>query len=94
MRKYIISGNIVDVINSEIYKGTIKIKNGRIKNIERNDNILCENYILPGLIDADVHIESSLVAPSFFAAEAVKTWYHRCSSRSSRNSQRNGCERH
>lgn len=72
MRKYIISGNIVDVINSEIYKGTIKIKNGRIKNIERNDNILCENYILPGLIDAHVHIESSLVAPSFFAAEAVK----------------------
>lgn len=72
MNNYKISGNIVDIFNNEIYQGTIEIKNSRIKSIKRDNNIVCKNFILPGLIDAHVHIESSLVAPSYFAAEAVK----------------------
>ena len=72
MNNYKISGNIVDIFNNEIYQGTIEIQNRKIKNIKRDNNVVYENYILPGLIDAHVHIESSLVAPSYFAAEAVK----------------------
>lgn len=72
MNNYKISGNIVDIFNNEIYKGIIEIKNGKIKNIVKCNDVDCDNFILPGLIDAHVHIESSLVAPSYFAAEAVK----------------------
>ena len=64
-------GNIVDIKNRKIYKGEISIENGKIKNIEEKD---CEenHYILPGFIDAHIHIESSMLVPSEFAKIAVK----------------------
>lgn len=65
-----LSGNIVDVIKERIYQGTITINNGKIENIteeETNSN----QYILPGLIDAHIHIESSMLTPSEFAKVAV-----------------------
>ncbi len=67
----IISGNIVDVVNRNIFKGEITIKEGKIEKIERKEE--ADNcYILPGLIDAHVHIESSMLVPSRFAELAVK----------------------
>lgn len=66
-----ISGNIVDVLNSRIFPGTIKISNGRIIDISR-DNRRYDCFILPGLIDSHVHIESSLLPPSEFARLAVR----------------------
>lgn len=65
-----ISGNIVDVVNNEIYSGTIEIKDGKIQEITRNKNIY-KNYILPGFIDSHIHIESSMLIPSEFARTAV-----------------------
>ncbi|MDY6955099.1 MAG: amidohydrolase family protein, partial [Thermodesulfobacteriota bacterium] len=65
-----ISGNIVDVLNSEIYPGTLKISDGRIVDLIR-DHSLYDTYIIPGLIDAHVHIESSMLTPSEFARLAV-----------------------
>lgn len=67
----LISGNIVDVINNEIYAGTIEIKNGKINKIIRKDKHY-NNYILPGFIDSHIHIESSMIIPSEFARTAVK----------------------
>ena len=66
-----IKGNIVDIQNRRIYKGEITIENGKIKAIEEKD---CEenHYILPGFIDAHIHIESSMLVPSEFAKVAVK----------------------
>ena len=61
-----VSGNIVDVLNSEIYPGTLIISDGSIVDIMREDNNY-ENYIVPGLIDAHMHIESSMLIPSEFA---------------------------
>ncbi len=61
-----VSGNIVDVINGEIFSGTIEFKDGFIKSISR-DTVKYETYILPGLIDAHCHIESSMLCPSEFA---------------------------
>ena len=67
---YIISGNIVDVINEEIYEGKMEVKDGKITSIkrEKSDN---KQFIIPGLIDAHIHIESSMLIPSEFARLAV-----------------------
>lgn len=65
-----ISGNIVDVVNSKIYPGTLVISSGRIKDIVK-DNKKYDTFIIPGLIDAHVHVESSMLPPSEFARLAV-----------------------
>ena len=65
-----ISGNIVNIIDKEIFSGTLKIEKGIITKISRdNDNY--DNYIIPGFVDAHVHIESSMLTPSEFARIAV-----------------------
>lgn len=66
----ILKGNIVDVINRRIFKGEITFKNGKVVNVKEKD--CSENhYILPGFIDAHIHIESSMLVPSEFAKIAV-----------------------
>lgn len=65
-----VSGNIVDVTNLRVFKGTVHITDGKIKSIEAGP-VPEEHYILPGLIDAHVHIESSMLLPSEFARLAV-----------------------
>lgn len=65
-----LSGQIVDVVNSRIFKGTIFVEHGKIVNIveEENDN---EQLIMPGFVDSHIHIESSLLVPTEFARIAV-----------------------
>lgn len=67
---YTLSGNIVDLIKSKIFKGTVYIENGKIIRIVQED-VDNDNYILPGLIDSHIHIESSMLIPSEFAKIAV-----------------------
>ena len=65
-----LQGQIVDIQNKRIYKGEITIEDGKIVSIvEKNHNV--EHYILPGFIDAHIHIESSMLVPSEFARLAV-----------------------
>jgi adenine deaminase len=65
-----ISGQIVDIKNHKIYPGEIHIHNGRIASIKQT--LTGPNqYIMPGFIDAHVHIESSMLVPSEFARLAV-----------------------
>ena len=65
-----ISGNLVDIHSREIYPAVVSVINGIIESIERTD--IAENsYLLPGLIDAHIHIESSMVTPGSFASAAV-----------------------
>ena len=69
-----ISGQIVDVVNSRIFNGTIEIENGKILNIieESHCPSQCQSQIiLPGFVDSHVHIESSLLVPTEFACLAV-----------------------
>ncbi len=66
----IIQGNIVDIQNRNIFKGEIIVKNDKILKI-REANHNQENYILPGFVDAHIHIESSMLVPSEFAKIAV-----------------------
>ena len=65
-----ISGNIVDVPNATIYPGTLQIRDGRIVNIV-NDRKGYDTFMLPGLVDSHIHIESSMLVPSEFARLAV-----------------------
>ena len=65
-----IQGQIVDIENKRIYSGEVTVANGKIVSItEKNHDI--KNYILPGFIDAHIHIESSMLVPSEFAKIAV-----------------------
>ena len=65
-----IEGNIVDVITKTIKKGILTIKEGKILEIEYQE-VQSNNYIIPGFIDAHVHVESSMLIPSEFARLAV-----------------------
>ena len=57
--KYTIAGHIVDVVSKRIFKGELVIEKGRISAINECDDVP-NCYILPGLVDSHVHIESSL----------------------------------
>ena len=65
-----ISGNIVDLINDRTYPGTLVFKDGSIADIIEADHEY-ENYLIPGLVDAHIHIESSMLVPTEFARMAV-----------------------
>src|SRR5215469_18882818 len=73
MSSFSITGNFVDVHNEKIYAAQIVIENRKIKSIEKTSDALYSDssYILPGFIDAHVHIESSMLVPSEFARIAV-----------------------
>jgi adenine deaminase len=65
-----ISANIVDISNRQIYYGELIIENGKIKSIDRKEG-QSDLFLLPGFVDAHVHIESSMLVPSEFARMAV-----------------------
>jgi len=61
-----IKGNIVDVIRRRIYPGIITVKGIHITGIEETKEKYTD-FILPGFVDAHIHIESSMLIPSEFA---------------------------
>lgn len=65
-----ISGHIIDIEGRRIYRGHLHIDNGHIISIEPGDDVP-EQFILPGFVDAHIHIESSMLTPSSFARAAV-----------------------
>ncbi|MFX1702464.1 adenine deaminase [Chitinophaga sp. CC14] len=70
MNTFQLSGNLVDILQQEIYPATIHITDGYINRIERNNNQYT-TYLLAGFTDAHVHVESSMLIPSEFARLAV-----------------------
>lgn len=66
-----IKGHIVDIPNKRIYKGEILVENGYIQSITETEDAP-DQYILPGFVDAHIHIESSMLVPSEFAQIAVR----------------------
>ena len=65
-----VTGKIIDVRNRRIFKGEIFFENDRIDRITEKEGV-DDHYILPGFIDAHIHIESSMLVPSEFARLAV-----------------------
>lgn len=64
-------GHLIDIHKRDIYPVIITILKGKISSIEKALNAP-DVYILPGLIDSHIHIESSMVTPGAFALTAVK----------------------
>ncbi|MBK8846662.1 MAG: adenine deaminase [Bacteroidetes bacterium] len=67
----IVRGQLIDIASKKIYKAEIEIENQRIKSITEKEHDETD-YILPGFIDAHIHIESSMLTPFRFSQEAVK----------------------
>ena len=66
-----IKGQIVDLYKQRIFQGEILVEDGKIKSIvEKKHDV--KDFIMPGFIDAHIHIESSMLVPSEFARIAVK----------------------
>lgn len=66
-----IAGKIIDVHKKRIYPGIVTIKAGKIESVTETERSP-DHFIMPGLADAHVHIESSMLVPSHFAVAAVR----------------------
>ena len=67
---FTIGGQIVDLVNSRIFSGVVVVEDGKISKIEEQP-VGNTQYIMPGYVDAHVHIESSMLVPSEFARLAT-----------------------
>ena len=65
-----VSGQLIDIPNRTIYPAHVHFENGIIHSIEKVEEAP-NQYILPGFIDAHVHVESSMLVPSEFGRLAV-----------------------
>lgn len=62
--------NLVDVVNRSVFPAKLHIEDGRIQKIMEVQEEL-DTFILPGFVDAHVHIESSMLTPVEFSRAAV-----------------------
>jgi adenine deaminase len=67
----ILKGQLVDIPQKSIYSVSIEITDGKIHAINRIDLDESLPFLMPGFIDAHVHVESSMLVPSEFARLAV-----------------------
>lgn len=65
-------GQIVDILARRIFPGYIEVKNDTIVKVCEDPTVKETRCIMPGFIDAHVHIESSMMVPSEFARVAVE----------------------
>ncbi|MCB0770708.1 MAG: adenine deaminase [Flavobacteriales bacterium] len=65
-----VTGNLVDIQGRRIQASEITIEDGRITSIRAVEGPV-KGYLMPGFIDAHVHVESSMLIPSEFARLAV-----------------------
>ena len=70
MYSFSIKGHLVDLFQKRIYPAEINVTEGRISKITELEEAP-KQYILPGFIDAHVHIESSMLVPTAFARLAI-----------------------
>ena len=67
----IINAKVVDVFTGEIRETPVSIGNGKFLGFSQTEALRTVDaegaYLLPGLIDAHIHIESSMASPARFA---------------------------
>jgi adenine deaminase len=68
--QFTVVGNVVDIMGRCSYPAEVTVAEGRIAAIKPVD-ARPTPYLLPGFIDAHVHVESSMLVPSEFARAAV-----------------------
>lgn len=63
---------LLDLHNSRIYPAEITVADGKITRIRETDKTPeLEGFLMPGFVDAHVHVESSMLPPTEFARMAV-----------------------
>ncbi|HEX4589048.1 MAG TPA: adenine deaminase [Gemmataceae bacterium] len=67
MPDFELSANVVDVVAGRVFPGTVAVANGRIAGVREEPGRQFDRFIMPGFVDAHVHIESSMMVPSEFA---------------------------
>src|ERR1041384_4001819 len=70
MSAFSISGQLIDLHQRRIYHAQVAVAHGLIVSIEEVAEAASQ-YIMPGFVDAHVHIESSMLTPAHFARMAV-----------------------
>lgn len=70
MASITLKGNLIDIPAHRIYPAEVSVQDGRIAGIRELDEPVT-GYLLPGFVDAHVHVESSMLIPSEFARLAV-----------------------
>ena len=70
------NAKVINVFTNEILEADIAIENGVIAGVGRYSGLTELDYsgqhIIPGLIDAHLHVESSLVSPDNFIMSALR----------------------
>lgn len=68
----ILEANLIDIPNKQIFPARVTIFEGKIHRIEKIAEVPASaGYLLPGFVDAHVHVESSMLPPAAFARMAV-----------------------
>ncbi len=70
-RPFSLKAQLVDIPNRTIRPVELTVENGLISKLEYISEAP-QRYLMPGFIDAHIHIESSMLVPSEFARIAVK----------------------
>lgn len=65
-----LAGHLVNLHDREIREATVHVRDGAIDSIDPTNEVP-DQVLLPGFIDAHVHVESSMLPPSEFARAAV-----------------------
>jgi adenine deaminase len=71
MADFKLRGQLIDIPNREIFAAEIQVDEKKIVSIRKIDRQPDLPFIMPGFIDAHVHVESSMLVPSEFARLAV-----------------------
>lgn len=71
MNSFSITGTIVDPLHRRQFYGTVHVRDGRIEQVTPLPSAAGGPVIMPGFVDAHVHVESSMLIPSEFARLAV-----------------------
>lgn len=66
-----IQANLVDIPSKKIYPAKVAVQGGKITQIQEIQPDKELPFLMPGFIDAHVHVESSMLVPSEFARLAV-----------------------
>lgn len=88
----------LNVFSSEFCVGDIAVSDGLIAGVGEYEGVrevdVSGKFVCPGLIDAHIHLESSMVSPAEFARAVVRHGHDHRHLRPARNRQRHGRGRH
>jgi len=65
-------GQIVDIHERRIFPGQITVESGKVVAIRELESVESPGFLLPGFVDAHVHVESSMLPPCEFGRIAAR----------------------